>query len=360
MDVAVELSRHNQLDAYWLSEAQLRCLEEKLIHSWETDLAEVTPEVLDERLAGDATTMHRVSWVEAARVEVLLRMRGCLVGLESWANHIWVGVAAPDVRTGREVLERLRALFPEPAQEELEAEVHLSIWSSDGARGGTAVGRELEVRPWGRIADNYAPRTRGALEPLMEGFEPDGSGRLLLFHGAPGTGKSTALAAMGFAWRGWARMHYVADPEELLSRPPYLFDLALRRHTGDRWRVVVLEDSGELFAPDAKHRVGQGLSRLLNVTDGMLGQGSRVLFVISTNEPLEHLHEAVARPGRCAAAVEFLPLPAPQAREWLVAKGAVEVARTLSGPATLAELYGRLHGWEPDDKRITVGFAAGA
>jgi hypothetical protein len=283
-----------------------------------------------------------------------------MVAIETWANHLWVGVAAPDVRTGRDVLERLQALFPEPAQEELEAEVHLSIWSSDGHCGGTAVGRQLEVRPWDAIADNYAPSTREALEPLMEGFEPGGSGRLILFHGAPGTGKSTALAAMGFAWRGWARMHYVADPEELLSRPPYLFDLALRRPAGDRWRVVVLEDSGELFAPDAKSRVGQGLSRLLNVTDGMLGQGSRVLFVISTNEPLEHLHESVARPGRCAAAIEFLPLPAPQAREWLVARGATDAAHALNGPATLAELYGRLRGWEPEDRGFPVGFAAGA
>ena len=360
MDVAVELSRHNQLDAYWLSEAERRGLEEKLIQGWETDVAEVTPEILDERLAGHASTVHRVSWVGDSRVEALLEMDDCLVGVESWANYLWVGVAANDVAAGRDVLERLQTLFPEPTQEPVETELQLSVWSSDGNRGGMAVGRKLEVRPWEPIAENYASRTRDALEPLMDGFVPGHSGKLILFHGAPGTGKSTALAAMGLAWRDWARLHYVADPEELLSHPPYLFDLAVGRKASDRWRVVVLEDSGELFAPDAKKRVGQGLSRLLNVTDGMLGQGSRVLFVISTNEPIEHLHEAVARPGRCAAAVEFLPLPVAQAREWLVAKGATDAARDLTGAATLAELYGRLNGWEPEERGFQVGFAAGA
>lgn len=59
MDVAVERSRHNQLDADWLSEIERRGPEEKLIQAWETDVADVTPETLDERLAGLATTVCR-------------------------------------------------------------------------------------------------------------------------------------------------------------------------------------------------------------------------------------------------------------------------------------------------------------
>ena len=39
------------------------------------------------------------------------------------------------------------------------------------------------------------------------------------------------------------------------------------------WRLLVLEDAGELMAASARAEVGQGLSRLLNLTDGLLGQG---------------------------------------------------------------------------------------
>ncbi len=54
----------------------------------------------------------------------------------------------------------------------------------------------------------------------------------------------------------------------------------------ERWRMLVLEDTGELLSIDAKERAGRGLSRLLNAVDGLLGQGSRVLLLITTNEEL--------------------------------------------------------------------------
>jgi hypothetical protein len=54
-------------------------------------------------------------------------------------------------------------------------------------------------------------------------------------------------------------------------------------------------------AADAKEQAGQGLSRFLNVVDSIIGQGLRVLILVTTNEPLRRLHPAVSRPGRCAA-----------------------------------------------------------
>lgn len=44
-----------------------------------------------------------------------------------------------------------------------------------------------------------------------------------------------------------------------------------------RWRLLVLEDCGEFLRADAKQEMGQGLSRLLNLTDGLLGQGLNLL-----------------------------------------------------------------------------------
>ena len=42
-----------------------------------------------------------------------------------------------------------------------------------------------------------------------------------------------------------------------------------------RWRLLLLEDCDELIGADAKRASGQALSRLLNLTDGLLGQGRR-------------------------------------------------------------------------------------
>jgi len=54
-----------------------------------------------------------------------------------------------------------------------------------------------------------------------------------------------------------------------------------------------------MMGADAKSQVGQGLSRLLNVSDGILGQGTKIMILVTTNENLGKLNPAVMRPGRC-------------------------------------------------------------
>jgi hypothetical protein len=87
----------------------------------------------------------------------------------------------------------------------------------------------------------------------------------------------------------------------------------------------------------------------------MLGQGSKTVFIVTTNEPIHAFHEAVVRPGRCAARVEFEALPVQEAKQWLVARGGAEVARDLAQPATVAELRGE---FAPPPMAPQVGFHA--
>src|SRR5262249_54402747 len=101
-----------------------------------------------------------------------------------------------------------------------------------------------------------------------------------------------------------------------------------------------------------KRQTGQGLSRLLNVVDGLIGQGLRILVLVTTNEPFGALNEAVSRPGRCAAVVEFTAFDAAEADAWLARAGAAPAGQT----ATLAQLYAHIAG-APIPARKRVGFA---
>jgi hypothetical protein len=247
------------------------------------------------------------------------------------------------------------------AEEELpeddpRVEIGFWHWAGTGARR-----RELPIAasPWAEIRRNYPTDAAGAFDQLLA-LDGDGlKGRILLIHGPPGTGKTTALRALAKEWRAWCQLDFVIDPEHLFSSSGYLIEVVMGQGNDAKpWRMLLLEDCDELIRPGAKASAGQALSRLLNLTDGLLGQGRQVLVAITTNEDLAHLHPAVTRPGRCLAQIEVGRLPQAQAAAWLAESeldpatvpGSVPATVPASVPAeglSLAELIALRDGTMP-------------
>lgn len=226
-------------------------------------------------------------------------------------------------------------------------------------RGPVRQLRPIVARPWAAIRRNYARSAAAQLDRLITLDRDSAHGRLILLYGPPGTGKTTLLRTLAWEWREWCQVDCVLDPEALFASPAYLMEVALEqaddhhdRERDRKWRLLLLEDCDELVRGEAKQQTGQALSRLLNLTDGLLGQGRKVLVAITTNEDLARLHPAVARPGRCLARIKVPALPFSEAAAWLGTS-----AGLAAEGATLAELYARRDGYAltPDPEPVLSG-----
>lgn len=256
------------------------------------------------------------------------------------------------------MVDRLKTYFaPVCPKTEFSSKVNFWMLGENGPRSMT---RYLDVFPYEKVVGNYDSETESLLKDKLIKFEPTRSGQLFILAGEPGTGKTNALRMLTWEWRKWATYHYILDPVEFFSRPTYLLEVIFEEAENDdflsappvpsgvivngseerkdKWKVVILEDVGGLLG--ANGTVDQSLRTLFNVSDGFIGQGFKLLFVITTNEEIKKLHEAVSRPGRCALSHQFKKLTPEDSKNW-VSKNAKdkEIELEEGKDYSIAELY---------------------
>lgn len=326
----------------------------------------IEPETLFDRYLGNPITYVQDEYDN--ETTLLTDYKNCLTFIHRDGRSLSVTLSARSPAHIISALTSIRTLYPEAPKRAVEPdEVPIAFWfHAPPPQNVRRIERQLFVPEWSDIRRNY-PALQPTLDPMMAWTQPpEGRGKLIIWHSDPGTGKTFAIRALAREWRKWCSMHYITDPDHFLDNADYMMAVIMQAEehsrslrvgqaaragdaegmhaagNGEHYLMLVLEDSGELLTADARERKGQALSRLLNLTEGFIGQGLNLLIMLTTNEALSTIHPAVARPGRCLQELEFPLFDTEQACEWL---GVTDMnspfaeSMRAKGPMSLADLY---------------------
>lgn len=250
------------------------------------------------------------------------------------SQSLWWTVAATDRAQVMRVYKEIDASRTPPKVE--PDKVSISFWVMT-KQGPECHVRDLECPLWEDVQANYDNNVINAYSRIIDLYDNDTAGNIIVWHGIPGTGKTSAIRSLMQSLKEVSEFHYIVDPERFYGDDPsYLIQVLLQARQTKEHRLFILEDTGEMLHKDAKDHVGQALSRLLNTADGLIGQGTGVKMLMTTNDSINELHPAIVRPGRCLSEVHFQALPVDQANAWLTKHG---IDDHVTQPTTLGELY---------------------
>lgn len=173
-------------------------------------------------------------------------------------------------------------------------------------------------------------------------------GRLLLFNGEPGTGKTFYL-----------RHLIKSNPEQkFYFIPPNIFhnilDPSFINYILSRKNSIYIVEDAELLLQSREEEAGSMVSSLLQLSDGLVGDCCNNKFILSFNSSTSRIDKAALRKGRLFKHYEFGPLTVEKSNKLLSHLGCSE---RVTEPTTLGKLYNFAHDIGAEEKEAKkIGF----
>jgi hypothetical protein len=156
--------------------------------------------------------------------------------------------------------------------------------------------------------ENYNEGFEDISNRIINTLKTDSESGLVLFHGDPGTGKTSYLKHLLHTIDNKKLIYMPPDLTEHLSSPGFITFMM-----GEATNSILLIEDAENVLRHREAGGSQAVSNILNLSDGILGDVLKLQIVCTFNSKLEEIDPALLRPGRCIAEYRFEPLVADRA-----------------------------------------------
>lgn len=172
--------------------------------------------------------------------------------------------------------------------------------------------KDTENLSFDSIEKNYTASVRPAIRDLIPILK-DADRGLVTLYGPPGTGKTYLLKSL--------LTEVGVDRDSLICMPPTEFirngHLLIQAVNQVHNPIVILEDLGHMFERSFRTQSSDEFSTFLNMSDGLLSLLTKAVFILTFNEQIDKMDEAMIRPGRCIGNLEIPFLTHEEALELL-------------------------------------------
>ena len=201
------------------------------------------------------------------------------------------------------------------------------------------------------IEDNYNDNFVKENEFIINSLKEGGTS-LCLFHGDPGCGKTHYIRYL-IAELCKEKKKVIYFPNEhihFLSDPSFLHFFKDHKKS-----IIIIEDAEEILTSRELTLSNRGISNLLNLTDGLMGDFLELKFVCTFNTAIDKIDKALLRKGRITTNYKFEKLSVEKANKLLEKLGKEFVT---DSAMTLAEIYNLEQKDNSEKKERRIGFGA--
>ncbi len=201
-------------------------------------------------------------------------------------------------------------------------------------------------------------------EALLDRFKLDTKG-LILFHGHPGTGKTFYIRSLikDLLKLDKYIIYLPPDMVESLVHPgmmTFISSTVMEQSEDGRSCILLLEDAEPLLASRKHENRSNGITNLLNITDGILNDMLSIQVIATFNTDLSNIDEALLRPERLICRKEFKKLKAEDAQ---ILADKLGIIKKIETDSSLAEIYSQsknneilIHEYNPNSNSGKIGF----